>query len=126
MKYVEVIQDQLITYETKTNNKFDTEIWTFYKFMVHIVLNDPAMGRGYPYLKARKSIQSKFEPASVGDWVALEDDQWMLIRNTLVEPQGSPVSLILPLSVHQQFLPFAESIVEPDRVKDKHPLVTEN
>jgi len=119
MKYVQVLKDILvISIEGKNERQ---EIWSFYKYLLELVLSDLAMGTGYAYTKARSIIKEKFRKAKVGDWVELEDEQWKLLRLVLIEPKGSPNTFQKSLDVLEQFIPFMEAIVLEENVKTEKP-----
>lgn len=82
--------------------------WSFAHYLRDIVLNDPAMGgTGYKVLKACNTIDSQFENAVPGTWVAVEDAHWEMLKNTVENPKGGGI----PPSILRQFIPNMDAIL---------------
>jgi hypothetical protein len=92
----------------------DETPWTIYKYLVSIVLPDPAMGKGYQSDRARASIREAFSCAEPGEFVGVEDEHYGLLRKTVEEPE----STISP-QVTMQLIGFQDAIIEARRDKPK-------
>ena len=110
MKYVQVPDDIQVMLNGKPATEADgsvSPLWPLGQYLDTIVLPDPAMGKGYKVLSACRIVEEQFKVAKPGDWVAVEDEHWRLLKQTIENPQGS-----MNASVLRQFLPFMDTILE--------------
>jgi len=112
MKYVQVKDEiQVMANGKPWKEKPNGEVMpptSFSDYLENIVLPDPAMGTGYKALKACALIEKQFASVAPGEWVAVEDAHWEMMKRTIENPKGSGIHP----GVLRQFIPFMDAVID--------------
>lgn len=124
MRYIKVPnQVQLVnlaTGEVLTENGAPSAPFSMHRWLVVFVLSDQALGAGYKAMKACHELDKIFHPCSPGQWAAVEEEHWELLKKVVEHPQGQ---LATP-AVISQFLPFMEAVMSASPEKPMSELVS--
>ncbi len=111
MKYVQV-QDEIQVMANgkpwKETNGTIMPPWSFSDYLENVVLPDPQMGTSYKALKACALIDKQFEDVEPGEWVAVEEEHWNMMKVTIENPKGSGIHP----GVLRQFIPFMDAVID--------------
>ncbi len=117
MRYIEVPQPiqlyHLTTGEPLTVDGSDSP-WQMYRYLMDLVIPDPAMGKGYEVDRVRSTIQRSFLHVHPGGYVAVEDAHWEMVRKVIESPESA-----IPPVVTMQLFAFQQAFVSASREKPK-------
>jgi len=82
--------------------------WGMFRFLVTIVLPDPAFGKGYDCDRARRGIKAAFRDAKPGDVVVIEDQWSDMLAKAIREPKSDGVNN----AIREQLFPFQDALIE--------------
>jgi len=91
----------------------DASPWSFYRYLVSVVLPDPSLGSGYRADKTRMELDDLFKDANPGDVVGVEDAPWETLKKAINMPQAQAMPQITT-----RCLAFQEAVINaPKRGK---------
>jgi len=117
MRYVKIpepIQLKNLTTGEPLKVDGDDSPWQMYRYLVDLVLPDPAMGRGYKVDRIRSTVRGAFDGAEPGGYVAIEDEHYDTIRAVIENPESE-----IPPIVTMQLFAFQQAFVDASRENPK-------